>query len=548
MTTSGNGGHRMRSRIALVAHVMYVASAVLITYADPASTQSLGSQAERMLVVGMLSEPATLNPLFTASTEARDITERIFLKLLEERGDFLHFKPRLAREWKFSKDGLALTFHLRDDVRWSDGVPVTAQDVRFTWELQSDTLVAWPGVRIKEHVRDVEVIDAHTVVFHFTQRYPYQLMDANDGVILPRHLLESVPREEIATHPFGREPVGNGPYRILRWVSGRYIELGANEDYYEGPPVVNRVVYRFVPDMVTLVMQLKKGEIDVLESVPHDEARQFKDHPSIRLYIYPSRRMNYIAWNLENELFDNREIREALTMAINRKEIIETIWGGYATECKSPVHPILWAYNDKIRVIEYEAGPGQVHRKMRIRGWRDRDGDGILENRDGKRFEFELLVNNNQVRVDIATIVQAHLKRVGVKAEIRVLEFNTYIERILGKDFDAAFIGWKSSTKVDLTSLWHSSAIPPNGYNVTSYRNSRVDNWIDKAKVELDPQKAQDLWYKAQSQIYLDQPVTFLAVPQEVNALHRRFCNVQPNAISFFANLRAWRLAPDCSP
>lgn len=531
----------MVSRVARAALFVFA----VVGFSNPAWSQSVHDEAQHMLIVGMLSEPETLHPLVTNAAETRDITERMFLKLLEERGDFLRFRPRLAREWKFSKDGLALTFHLRDDVRWHDGAPVTAEDVRFTWQLQTDTLVAWHSVQIKEQIRDVEVIDPHTVVFHFNERYPYQLMDANDGVILPRHILESVPRDELATDAFSRAPTGNGPYRFVRWVPGQFLELAANNDYYEGPPVVRKVIYRFVPDMVTLVTQLKKGEIDVLESVPPDQAKQFVDNVSVQLFTYPSRRMNYIAWNLDNELFENREIREALTMAINRREIIQTVWGGYASECKSPIHPILWAYNNGIRVIMFDVG--QAKGKLRMRGWRDSDGDGIRD-KDGKKFEFDLLVNNNQVRVDVVTLVQAYLARVGVKVNVRVLEFNTYIERVLDKNFDAAFIGWRTSTKVDLTNLWHSSAIPPNGYNVTSYSNSHVDGLIDKAKVQLDSPRAMDLWYKVQSQIYLDQPVTFLAVPLEVNALHRRFCNVHPNAISFFANLRAWRIAPDCSP
>ncbi|MCH7549225.1 MAG: hypothetical protein IH969_06805 [Candidatus Krumholzibacteriota bacterium] len=245
-----------------------------------------------------------------------------------------------------------------------------------------------------------------------------------------------------------------------------------------------------------------------------------------------------VVWQTGSGTQSNMNTNEVIASRAN--EIATGQRGG-----KSPIHPILWAYNNGIRVIMFDVG--QAKGKLRMRGWRDSDGDGIRD-KDGKKFEFDLLVNNNQVRVDVVTLVQAYLARVGVKVNVRVLEFNTYIERVLDKNFDAAFIGWRTSTKVDLTNLWHSSAIPPNGYNVTSYSNSHVDGLIDKAKVQLDSPRAMDLWYKVQSQIYLDQPVTFLAVPLEVNALHRRFCNVHPNAISFFANLRAWRIAPDCSP
>jgi peptide/nickel transport system substrate-binding protein len=164
------------------------------------------------VVVGLLGDPKTLNPLVAASIESRNIIDLLFLKLLEEQGDFVSFRPRLAKRWQFGADSLTITFALRDDVVWGDGKPVTAHDVRYTWELQVDTLVAWPNRSVKERIAAVEVIDDFTVRFRFTGRYPYQLMDANDGVILPKHVLEEVPRAEVRDCAFGRltgSPAGN---------------------------------------------------------------------------------------------------------------------------------------------------------------------------------------------------------------------------------------------------------------------------------------------------------------------------------------------------
>jgi peptide/nickel transport system substrate-binding protein len=496
------------------------------------------------LTVGLLSEPATLNPLATTATEARDIAERIYLKLLDEQNDFLGFEPRLAREWSWSKDGLAITFHLREDARWSDGVAVTARDVRFTWELQTDTLVAWPSADLKARVRDVEVVDDHTVVFHFTERYPYQLMDANDGVILPRHVLSEVPRAEIRTHAIGRAPVGCGPYRLARWEAGQRIELEADPGYFGATPVVSRVIFKFVPDMVTLLAQLRAGEIDLLESVPVDHLEEIREQPLLEILAYPSRRMNYVAWNLRRDRFADPGVRRALSTAIDRQEIIRTLWGGYARECKSPIHPILWAYDPTVRVLPFN--PAEARAALRRRGWKDRDGDGFLD-KDGRRFDVELLTNNNPVRIDAVTLVQAHLKRIGVKVDIRVLEFNTYMERVLGGDFDAAFVEWKTATKVDVTNLWHSASVSPRGYNITGYADEDVDRWIEEARGMLDAGPAKDRWLALQQKIYRDQPVTFLAVPEEVTAIHARFCNVQPSPISLFAKLHEWRIEPECT-
>jgi len=501
---------------------------------------------EKTLTVGLLSEPATLNPLTATSNETKDIVWQIFLKLLDEKPDYLSFEPRLARSWEFSEDSLSITFHLRDDVRWTDGTLVTADDVRFTWELHIDTLVAWRSRSLKQHIRDVKVVDSHTVVFEFDRRYPYQLMDANDGVILPRHLLKNIPRDQMREHSFGRAPIGNGPYMFSRWEPEQYLELVKNPDYYErGKPHVERVVYKFVPDMVTLTTQLKKGEIDLLESIPNDQLPNLADrYPRVQVYTYPSREYWYISWNSNQERFANAETRRALTMGIDREEIIRTLWGGRASVCTSPIYNGLWAFDDAIEPIPYDAV--RARRELEDLGWRDSDGDGVLD-KNGAPFEFELITNHSsQQRVDVAIMVEAYLEEIGVRVNIRTMEFRAVTERLFSFDYDGCVLGWGTPTKPDITSHWHSSAVPPDGYNISAYRNPEVDDLIDKAKVELDRERARDLWSQVQRKIYQDQPFTFLLIPDEVTALDRRFCGVDPNAISFFYNLRDWRVGGEC--
>jgi len=496
------------------------------------------------LVVGLLSEPATLNPLAVSSAEALDIIDRMFLKLAEEQGDLLHFNPRLASAWHASADGLSITFVLRDDVRWSDGEPVTARDVRFSWSVQRDTLVAWPEADKKQSITGVDVLDDRHVVFHFDHRYPRQFKDANLGVILPRHILGELPRASLRNASFGRHPVGCGPYELESWKPGQSIVLRARPDYYEGPPRVTRVEFRVVPDMVALAARLKTGEVDVLESVPVDRARELKKQPGIRLYAYPSRRMAFIAWNLKRPLFADPAVRRALAMAVNRDELIQTLWGGYAKPFQSAIHPLLWAHDPHIQPIVYS--PARAREALGSARWTDPDGDGVVESPNGTRFEFTLIVNNNPLRIDAATLVQSYLRRVGVVVHVRVLEFNTYIKRILSGNYDAAYVNWKSGTKADLKSMWHSGSVPPGGYNFTRYRNASVDRWIEQARAATSPDSARAPWFRAQEAIYKDQPALFLAVPQDVVALSSRFCNVHPNAISFFANLRDWKIVPDC--
>ena len=529
-------------RAHLLSMCVIVATAAL---APGACAENKGPAVEAStLVVGTRAEPKTLNPVAIASSEGHQIAALIFQKLLVEQDDFISFKPGLAREWSLSPDGLDVIFKLREDARWSDGKPVTASDVRFTWQVYTDTTVAWPSASIKARIRDVEVRDAKTVVFHFKERYLYQLMDANDGVILPEHLLASIPRAELKAAPFGRAPVGNGEYILKRWESGQYIDLAANPRYFGPAPKIERVLVKFVPDVVTLVSQLKAGEIDLLEAVQASDLAAIRaKRPDVEILDVPSRRLTFIAWNHARAPFESASIRGALTNAIDREAIIRNVWGGYARESTSPLVPLQWAFDPSIAAIPFD--PDAARSSLRAQGFADANGDGILE-RDGKPFSFDLLVNDAQARIDAVTLVQAQLKKVGIDVNVRVMEYNAYIERILAKDYDAAFVEWKMPTKVDLTPLFHSRSIRPKGLNFISYSNPELDRLIDDALAQSDMTKAGELWAKAQRIVVADQPYTFVAVPQELIAVDDRFCNLAPSPISIFAHIADWRIKPDC--
>ncbi len=497
------------------------------------------------VVVGLLSEPKSLNPLVASSTQSQDIINLMFLTLLVEEADFLSFKPNLAERWSYSEDSLSITFRLRDDVRWHDGEPVRAADVRFTWQMQVDPRVGWASRSLKDRIDDVEIVDDHTVTFRFAGRYPYQLHDANDGVVVPSHLLALVPPDSMRTSGFGRKPIGNGPYRFARWIPGQYIELERDANYYlAGRPYLERVGFRVVPDMTSLVTQLKAGEIDCLESVPLDALPDIeKDYPDITIYEYMSRGMVFIVWNLESELFADREVRRALAMAIDAQEIIDTLWRGKANVSDSPMHPVLWAHDADMQPIAYD--PERARAELAGAGWVDSNDDGVLD-KDGRRFEFEMTVNQGmQVRADVMTMVQEYLRRVGIKVNARVLEWGAFMDGVVKGDFASCVLGWKVGTRADLFSFWHSSASPPGGFNASRYRNARVDELIELARSTPDTQRAGELWHECQRIIYEDQPIFFLAVPHDVVALRKKFCGVEPNAHGFFVNLPEWRTR-DC--
>ena len=491
------------------------------------------------LVVGEISDFESLNPMGTSDAHARDIYNLLFISLVDEQADFIIFKPRLAESHEFSGDRTRLTFHIRRDVFWSDGVQCTAHDVAATFSAQKNPDVMWSGRHLKEHIDSVTVEDDFTVVYHFNEVYPYQVMDANDGPILPKHVIEGVPPSEIRLIDAEDLPV-NGPFRIAKWEKGQVLTLVPNERYYdEGKPYLERVVFKIIPDQVTLLTQLRSGEIDCMESIPYAEIENLKTHnPELEIFDYVTRAYIFIGWNGAHPLFASRNVRRALTMAIDRALIIDNLTYGFAEECTGPFVPLIWAYNPGIEPLPYD--PARARAILAAEGFVDSDGDGWLD-RDGEMFEFELLTNyGNQVRADIQVMVQEMLRKVGIKVNAGSLEWLVYLDRLKSSNYDAVVHAWRVGTKADLSPIWSCEARREGGYNRFNYCNPTVDSLNALAVSLLDFEEAKPLFYRAQKLIYEDQPYTFLYTPHALAAVNRRFGNVYPDPIGMYHFIYEW--------
>lgn len=492
-----------------------------------------------ILVVGEISDYEGLNPMRTTDAHARDVYNLLFLSLLDENDDFLTFTPRLAESYEFSEDRKKLTFHLRDDVWWSDGVKFTAEDVAATFSAQKDPETVWSGRHLKEHIDSVEVIDSETVVYHFNRIYPYQVMDANDGPILPAHVINSVKRSELGDIPAEKIPV-SGPFIIESWERGQSLVLKGNDRYYEkGKPYLEKVIFKIIPDQVTLLTQLRDGEIDCMEAVPPSEMASIKqNNESLEIFDFPTRAYMYIAWNAKKKPFDNPRVRRALTMAIDRRLIIENLYYGYAEECTGPFVPLIWAFNPDIAPLPYD--PEKASSILAEEGFHDADGDGYIE-KNGATFEFELMANHgNQIRTDTQVMVQEMLRKVGVRVKPVLLEWTVMLQHHKACDFEAIINAWRVGTKADLEPIWGCDSRGKAGYNRVDYCNSTVDSLNHLASGMLDFDKARPLFYKAQQIIYDEQPYTFLYVPHTLFVLSKRFGGAKPDAIGVFHNLYEW--------
>ena len=478
----------------------------------------------------------------------REVIGLMFLSLFRELPDFEEhpptFEPNLAESWEFSDDRLLLTVRLRPGVVWSDGAPVTAEDVRWTWQAQTDPRVGWVYGDGMEHVRDVEIVDPLTLRFHFERAYASQLADINGGRILPKHVWSELPFEEWAESEewFQSHLVVNGPFKLTSWRRLEEMVLERNESYYradEGLPRLDRVVFRVIPDRSIQVTQLLRGEIDFMPRVDMVDLPRLEQAEEARLLPYWHRLYTYISWNGSNPLFSQPEVRRALTLAIDRQTIIDTLRPGRAKIASSPIISSAWAHPDDLEPWPFD--PGTAREILASHGW-EPDEDGVLE-RDGQPFSFALATNAaSRSWGAIATMVQEQLGAIGIEVIVHPMEFNTMIAKMGDHDYDAAIGAFGIDTSLDLHSMFHSDSID-NGYNFSGYSDPRVDELIESARQQVEAFDAGPMLIEIQEILHRDQPFTFLWEPQRLSAARANLQEVRPNSVSTYQNLDHWWLA-----
>jgi peptide/nickel transport system substrate-binding protein len=509
------------------------------------------------VITAWTSEPNGVNEYTVPATlPTGELADTVFRRLLEEQPDFdkgpPSFKPELARFWEWSPDHKILTLHLREDAVWSDGVPVTSEDVRWTWQAQVDPAVAWDSSFMKNGIQDVEIVDPHTVRFRFDRVYAKQMVDVNEGNILPKHAWSQLPfaKWRESADWFKQHAVYSGPFVITAWTPQQEIVLQRNPRYYErfdgnDRPYLDRAVFRIVPDTGAALLQLLNGEVDFILQVPPNDAPRIKAAPDLRLITYWSNLYVFVAWNNDDPLFKDAEVRRALTLAIDRQAIADTILGSYGRVSSSPVIASSWAHDPSIQPLPYD--PAEARRLLESKGWKDTNGDGVLD-RNGKPFAFEMTSNaGNQQRADAAVMMQEQLKKVGIQATPRILEFNTLVDQANNGKIAALVMGLSLDTGLDLTGNFHSTRIPGNGRegsNFERYRNPEVDRLLEDILAQPDQQSALPLLHQLQQILDRDQPITLLWESQRLAPINKRVHGAKPNYLRSFFRLQDWWVEP----
>lgn len=501
------------------------------------SCSNRSQQADDAVVIGIRADFDSLNELNAADTDALQVIQNMLFMPLTRLYTDLHFTPWLAKRWEFSESNTVLTFYLRDDIYWTDGEKTTAEDVVFTFETAARPDVAYPAASRFDLVERVEQPDDYTVKVYLKKAYPDVLYDLQIP-ILPKHILGGLTPDELLTSSFNRQPVGNGPFQLTEWKANQHIIFQANTKFALGRPKLERVVFSIIPDDNILLTNLKSGAIDVVPRVtPENSAHINSD--KINIESFPGKIFTFIGWNLRRP-FLTRSVRQALSHAIDKNEIIETVLGGYGIPAIGPLTPMAWAYDENLQDLKFDVELAKT--LLTQEGWRDENNDGILD-KNGEPFEISLKVNSDsRLRQDVAVLVQAQLKKIGIKVNIDRAEWNLFIEQVFQKaDFDAVLLAWDTDFTVNPTDLWHSNAID-NGYNFVAYKNPQVDELLTLGRNAVDQQTAQPIWNEFQRIILEECPYTFLFIQDNIVAYNKRLHGCEFDLRSLYINIHEWSL------
>ena len=483
-----------------------------------------------------------LIPNLASDQSSHEVGSMIYDGLVKQDKD-LKIAPAMAESWTFSKDCLTLTFKLRKDVKWHDGQPFTANDVLFTWKTITNPKTPAPFKDGFLQVKDVEVLDPHTVRVTYPKPYARALETWGED-ILPKHLLEPyVADGKLRESPQNRFPIGTGPYRFREWKPGEKVVVTANPDYYEGRPYIGRIVYRVIPSQATIFLELKAKGVDYSLLGAFQYSRQ-TEYPAFRKaynkYRYPGTGYTFFAFNLKDPRFADKRVRQAFAHAISKPELIEGIRIGLAREATGPIRPGTWAYTDQVK--RYEYNPEKAKALLAEAGWIDRDDDGVVEDRQGRPFTFTIRTNQgNDERRKIAEIVQQRLKAIGVNADIQVIEWAAFIkEFVKPRRFEALVLGLGTGVDPDQYVIWHSSQTAPDQMNRTGYSNPEVDRLLEAGRASCTQKDRIPYYHRLQEILADDLPMIFLYYDERLPVVSSRFRGIEPAPAGIFYNFNQW--------
>lgn len=548
---------------------------------DIGNTDTTGAVTGDWVIKREMADAEKLNPVVTNDASAEEIFTMIYEPLAGQDPLTFELVPVLASLPEVAPDLMSYTFKMNPDARFSDGKPVTAEDVLFTLKAMKNPFADNAASRnYYESVKSAELVNGDKMTIKFNMREPYwrAIYSLISIYVMPKHIIDpngltdkytfeecddfKVAEKNPAIKQFAdflnsqevsREAkylIGSGPYMFEKWDTGQAITIKRNPNYWGvknvGPNYPEKIVFKIIQDNAASVVAAKNKEIDLMFVIsPKDFYTELANAEQFDLIrVTPSEpSYSYIGWNNNNPLFADKNVRMALSHLIDRNTIIEKIMFGKGEKIQSPVYyKFEKLLNKDLPEIPYDVE--KAKKMLEAAGWKDTDGNGVLDKViDGKKtdFKFTFLSNGNPTRRQTLLVIIDALKKAGIQAEIQDLEWSVYLDKIKKHEFEATLGSWANPTiPIDPYQIFHSSQSKGEGSNYVSYSNPESDKLQEEYRKELDENKRADIIKRWQKVVYDDQPYTFLWSPKSRYVYNKRFKNTKFYSKRNSPNLNEW--------
>jgi peptide/nickel transport system substrate-binding protein len=478
------------------------------------------------LNLSISSSPSRLNPILANDTASSEIADWLFNGLFKYDKDG-NPSEDLALSHTFESK-TKLIIKLKKNVKWHDGEEFTSKDVIFTYNTILNPKVFNSIKSNYKEVKSVKAIDDYTIEVIYKKAY-FKALEIWMVGILPSHLLKD--EKNLMTSSFNKNPIGTGPYILKSFKVGQNIKLKANDNYFEGRPKIDELLYKFIPDTNTSFLFLKQKKLDLAGLTPLQIDRQIDNNfkESFNIIEKPSTSYSYVGLNLKNEKFKDIRIRKALSLAINRQELVDILFFGHGKVCNGPFLPGSFAYNDKVKPIIQDIP--KAKKLLKELGY-DKNNP----------FSFEIITNTgNDTRINAAQILQYQLSKAGINMKIRVMEWQAYLNTIVHpRNYEAILLGWSLALMPDAYPLWHSSSDKTGRFNLVGYSNKEVDKLIEIGSTTIDRKKLGNIYKDIFKKITEDIPYLFLYIPNSITVINNEIKNVEPAFTGITHNQKDW--------
>ena len=497
--------------------------------------------------VGSAVEPETWNPLLSDQMAVQEVGRLLFggLLLQNDKGEWI---PDLAAEVPsmanggMSSDGLTLTYRLKPNLTWQDGRPLTAGDVKFTYDfiLRNRARIVWREGYDK--IQSLVTPDSSTIVIRLVEPYAYALNLFS--FILPSHRVSDF--ADVQAQNFTRLPLGSGPYILKEWRRGDALLFVANPGYHKGKPLIEAITYKVVTDRQIVLSQLKIGEVDVVNNIGFDQLDQVRAVTGVNTFITMGSIWEHLDFNLDNILFTDARVRQAIALGIDRSELIEKPLKHAAFPSYTDVHPLSWA---AIALPEQPVkNVAKARELLAAAGWKS-GYDGVLT-KDGRRLSFALSIpTGDKPREMVAAMLSGQLREIGIEMRIQIVDSRVFFRETLpNRRFEMALFAWVNTTDPDSYDLWHSRRIPTavnrwTGKNYAGWKSTEVDFLLESTRRMGDVEGRREGLRRLQEKLLAEVPMIPLYYRAEIAAAKRSIVNFKPNPFSGnFWNVWEWGL------